>query len=649
MTPSPSQRRKFLIISIGLFSLFSLLVVQFYRIQITHHKKWTRLAAKQHVGLVELPFKRGTFWSNVEIKKGHPEQPQPLVMDIPRWHLHIDPASIPEKYRHEIADKLSALSGATDIEGEFARVSRNRRLAMWLDRDCHDQIHQWWLPFARKHKIARNAVFFVKDFQRSYPFGKLLGQALHTIRDRRDETTKQGIPTGGLESRFNDLLKGKMGKKMKVRTPRHRLDGGRVIAPPEDGADIYLTVNHYLQAICEEEVERGVKRSKAKGGWAVMMEPRTGEILAYAQYPFFYPDKYREYFNDPDKAEHAVVKGLTFAYEPGSVMKAITMTIALLANQELDPPLFSPEEKVAVRLGKLPGRKKLLKDMGRHHYLNMNMAIQKSSNIYMARMMQRVVERLGDQWYRDTLHDVFGLGERTGVQLPGEAHGFLPTPGKTYASGAPQWSAAAPYSLAMGYNLLVNSFQMVRICGMIANGGKFVQPTIVRKIVKGDEVLYNLEEDLRDNPPEQRLPPAICDRIIEAMKFTTKPGGTARRADIHGYTEVGKTGTTEKVFGGQYSKTINFTTFIGFTPAKDPEFVLFVAIDEPSFQLVHGGTCAAPVFREIAKRSLDYLGTPLDDPYGYNRQDPRYDKEKADWVKETEQLREMYEEWNITS
>ena len=118
-----------------------------------------------------------------------------------------------------------------------------------------------------------------------------------------------------------------------MRSPRNSLETEEVIAYPENGADIFLTINPYLQAIAEEEIEKGVKRNNAKGGWVGMMDPRTGEILALAQYPFFYPPDYQKYFNDPRMIEHTKVKAITDANEPGSVLKPFTVAMALKANK----------------------------------------------------------------------------------------------------------------------------------------------------------------------------------------------------------------------------------------------------------------------------------------------------------------------------
>jgi cell division protein FtsI (penicillin-binding protein 3) len=433
-----------------------------------------------------------------------------------------------------------------------------------------------------------------------------------------------------------------------------------VIASPQNGADIYLTINHILQAIAEEEVAKGVHKCKAKSGWAAMMNPHTGEIYALAQYPFFHPSDYQSYFNDPALIEHTKVKAITDANEPGSVMKPITVAIALMANRELtqrkEKPLFDPKAKMETSNSHFPGRKKPLKDTHLHYFLNMNMAIQKSSNIYVARLVEKVIARFGSDWYRNVLQNTFGFGKKTGVELPSESAGVLPTPGKKHPNGTLEWSLGTPYSMAMGHNLQVNSLQLLRAYAVFANGGYLVKPTLIRKIVKttenGTEEIC-LDHTLIKPPFPKVLDADIMKLVVDAMKFTTKPGGTARRADVWGYTEAGKTGTGDKVINGVYTPQRVCSTFIGFVPASDPVFVLTVVMDEPEYgyfpgvgKLHHGGTCSAPVFREIAKRSLEYLGIAPDDPCGYAIGDPRFDADKADWMPETQRLKEIYEKWN---
>ncbi len=661
------DRARLIGIALFLLVLFSLLIIQFFRIQIVQHEKWDTQAKAQHTVVVKESFKRGVFYSNTDIKSAHPSPPQAFVIDVPKFHLYIDPKNIPENCRDEIAKQFQLLLEFDQEEFDVAReqfekVSRSRKIAMWLNGEEKEKIEGWWRGFAKQQRIACNAVYFVKDYQRSYPFGKLLGQVLHTVRELRDETTEQMIPTGGLEQVFNEFLQGKPGKRLFFRSPRHAMDVVQLIDPPQDGADVYLTINHCLQTIAEEEIAKQVKKTNAKRGWAIMMDPYTGEILALAQYPFFYPKDYRDYFNDEKLVDETQVKAQTEPYEPGSTMKAITMAVCLMANEEMKkqgkPPLFDPMEKVSTLPSLFPGRTKPIKDMRTHRALNMYMALQKSSNVYMAKIVQRVIEELGEEWYRSVLQNIFGFGQRTGIELPAESGGLLPRPGKVHPNGTLEWSRPTPYSLAMGHNILVNSFQMIRCFAIIANGGYDVKPTLVRKISRKlpdgrEEVLLNNLFDPSAVCKDRLLDADIVRQLVCGMKYVTKPGGAARKADIQGYTEGGKTGTSEKIINGVYSKKDHISTFIGFAPATCPRFVLLIAIDEPPFKYVpgvggnqYGGNCAAPVFAQLGRRALEYLGEPPDDPYGYPIGDPRRDVKKADWLKEIEALKVLYEKWN---
>jgi cell division protein FtsI (penicillin-binding protein 3) len=199
---------------------------------------------------------------------------------------------------------------------------------------------------------------------------------------------------------------------------------------------------------------------------------------------------------------------------------------------------------------------------------------------------------------------------------------------------------------------------MLRSYAILANGGYEVKPTLIRKVVRKKR--EGSEEVLLDNTSPERiknfrrlLETEIVEEVIKALKYVTKPGGTAPKGDIYGYTEVGKTATSEKIIGGMYSKKNHISTFIGFAPLKEPRFVLLVAVDEPEFKYIpgvgknqHGGNCCAPAFREIGLRTLQYLGVEPDDPHGFPIGDPRRDENKADWIKETKALKELYQKWN---
>ncbi|MBS0626326.1 MAG: penicillin-binding protein 2 [Verrucomicrobia bacterium] len=662
-TPSPpvgsADRKRLLFVAVFLFVLFGLLIVRFYQIQIVEGEKWKQIAMSQHETIVTEPFMRGSFFSNTSIKKGHPEAEQPFVIDVMKFHLFIDPDSIPVEARSQMAAELFDLlkiptSERNELRAEFDRKSRSRKLASWMEREEKEKILSWWNEFAKQRKIARNALYFLSDYKRSYPFGTLLGSVLHTVQEERDPQTRQNLPTGGLEMLFNSYLEGKEGKRLITRSPRHPLDTGKILVAPENGADIYLTVNHYLQAVTESELKKGVESAKARGGWAVMMDPYTGEVFALAQVPSFNPARYADYYNDPKLQECTRIKAVTDCYEPGSIFKPITVAICMRANEELKRngkrPIFSPDEKIATANGWFPGRSTPLKDGRVHQYLNMNLALQKSSNIYMARLAQRLVDTMGDEWYRAALQNLFGFGVKTKIELPAESPGLLPTPGKLHPNGKLEWSVPTPFSLAIGHNILINSVQMARAYAILANGGYAIRPHIIRKIVKNGAVLV---DNTGFGLGERILDEAMTKQIVRGMKFVTKEGGSSKRADIMGYTEAGKSGTAELVINGIYSKDHQISSFLGFAPADKPRIVLIVSIDDPEKKFIPGvgkhqlgGVCAAPVFREIAYRALQYLGVAPDDPYGYPPGDPRRDSKKADWAKEVQDLKSLYVQWN---
>lgn len=228
-------------------------------------------------------------------------------------------------------------------------------------------------------------------------------------------------------------------------------------------------------------------------------------------------------------------------------MKPITVAIGLKANEELislnKEPLFDPEGPIDTQRSIFPGRSAYpLIDRPGHKQLNMYMAIQKSSNVYMAQIIDRVISVMGAEWYRKQLVETFGFGQKSGIELPAETIGLVPRFGKCHPNGALEWSLPTPYSLAMGYNILATSLQMVRAYALFANGGYLVEPTLIKEIKQDGNVLFR-----HQNKQFMRvLQPSVAKEVVRAMKFTTKPGGTATVADINGYTEAGKTGTAEK-------------------------------------------------------------------------------------------------------
>lgn len=638
--------------------LFFMIILSFYKVQIVEGEKWEKKALLQHQKKETIPYKRGSFFSNVDLKKGSNEK-QPFAYDIARFHLCIDPLKIPEKNKNEILENLLSIIDTDQekqqrVKKDFFRKTHYRKLFSYLDRTTVDKVQKWWKPYYKKEKLPSNVLFTEQEFQRFYPFGSSLGQVLHTVLKEKDSKSKMAIPTGGLELYFRKLLEGKQGQKAYIRSARNKLDSEEILVQKEDGADVYLTINHYIQAICEEELERGVKNANAKGGWAVMMDPYTGEVLALAQYPFFDVTKYSAYFNDKELEEITRCKACVDTLEPASTMKPLTMCFAMMANEELEregkDPIFSPDEKISTKDGKFPGIR--LKDGRCHPFMNMDIALQKSANVYMGKIMERIIESRGEKWLRDKI-ELFGFGQKTGIELPAEASGLVPTPGKLHPNGTLEWSKPTPFSLAFGHNLLANTMQVAVCYSMLANDGYKVSPTLIKKIVKKNGGKEEVLPNPKKAPLKKILSSKITNRIKKSLKYVTKPGGSARRGDVPFYTEAGKSGSSEKVVNGMYSHELYQSLFAGFTPAEKPRFVLVVVMDEPERKWVPGfgsnhlgGVCSSPVFSKIAERTLRYLGVAPDDPFGYPKNDPRRGSKKADMIAEVNELNNLYKKWN---
>lgn len=657
-----NNRSQFL--AIALISLYTCLVVQFFRLQILQASSWRALARKQHILTLKEPARRGRFLANAQVKLDHPWSEKVLVSDTPKFHLHVDPLSLPREDREPVAKYLSsqlpppelASSEFVKIMGQMKRSSRDRILMEWLEPSERNAVEAWWLQYHRSRRIPRNALFFTCDYQRTYPLGCMMGSVLQTVRRQRDEG-HGSIPIGGLELSLNSYLVGSAGTRHLLRSQKNPMETGWVTRPAQQGADIHLTVNHVLQALAERELARGAERVGARAGWAVMIDPWNGHILALAQYPTFDLSKYGEFFGSPfERATRP--SAICDAHELGSVLKPLHLAIALKANDQLrannQASLFDPEEPLDTFDGRFPGRKRPLRDVTQRRFCNLNLALQKSSNIYMARLAHEIVRRLGAKWYRDQWV-ALGFDEATGVEVGGESRGSLPGLASMHASGRAGWSVPTPASLSLGHSIQLNALQVARAYCALANGGTLIQPRLVKKItssLKPDQLIE------KTSPPRggcrQVLTEAISQRILQAMRFVTSPGGTGYRGAIPGYSSCGKTGTAEKVIGGHYDKRRYFSSFIGITPASNPRFVLLVSLDEPRWGYQEGigfnhraGICAAPIFKEIAAKALEYLSVPNDNPQTLPVGDRRgVDCKQGGKDVELEQLHQLDQKWN---
>jgi len=272
--------------------------------------------------------------------------------------------------------------------------------------------------------------------------------------------------------------------------------------------------------------------------------------------------------------------------------------------------------------------------------------------------MQRLCDTQGAQTYAEAIRSL-GFGDFTGIEILSETSGLVPTPGKVNIHGHLEWSAPTPVSLAMGHNLLTNSFQLLRAYSAIANGGWLIRPTLIESIhsiQNGKRVCdYQSGSDARISSPKV-LSFAVCKRVLQAISYSLKSPGSSARADIPGYSVAAKTGTANKIHKGQYNPDYTLSTFIGIVPVHKPQIILLVSIDEPKKFYIPGvgynhraSFCAAPIFRHIMSKAVDILGIPKDYPESYLPSDPRFDPSKSYYVEENRLLQEIYEKWNSDS
>ena len=512
----------------------------------------------------------------------------PLVKSVPIWEYRMDPVALTNRIvrrkgeeprtRGQIADTIAAALGLDRIKVRKMALDTSKRyqfLAISSDPEAHETL-------CDSHRVAG---LRIEDTQvRQYLHGRLLSHVLGSVN-------AENTGSAGIELRYNRDLTGVPGKIRGMKDAHgHEIYDRRIeTIAPLPGADIYLTVDHNIQYEVESALKWGIKEYGAASGWCIVMNPATGAILAMASRPDFDP---LAFGRSPDAAK--VNRATNFTYEPGSVMKVITVAGAI------DMGLVSPGKKYSTnrnddRYYKLPGD-------GSHVWepmMTVGDAVVHSSNI--------VVGKIGSDMGPKNLWTYmtrFGFGAKTGIELPGEEVGILPDWKKW---DKVKWSRAP-----IGQGVSVTAIQLCSAYQAIANDGLRMRPYIVEKIVD-----HNGEEVYRHTPtPAGRPIKATTAREMRRIMLgVASPAGTARRAAIRGYSVAGKTGTAQKVVNGRYSDSLFRATFCGMVPASEPKLVILVTLDFDERRKFHqGGNSSGPVFKRIAIGALRYLMIPPDKP-----------------------------------
>ena len=512
----------------------------------------------------------------------------PLVKSVPIWEYHMDPVALTNRIvrrkgeeprtRGQIADTIAAALGLDRIKVRKMALDTSKRyqfLAISSDPEAHDIL-------CDSHRVAG---LRIEDTQvRQYLHGRLLSHVLGSVN-------AENTGSAGIELRYNRDLTGVPGKIRGMKDAHgHEIYDRRIeTIAPLPGADIYLTIDHNIQYEVESALKWGMAEYGAASGWCIVMNPATGAILAMASRPDFDP---LAFGRAPDAAK--VNRATNFTYEPGSVMKVITVAGAI------DMGLVSPGKKYSTnrnddRYYKLPGD-------GSHVWeptMTVGDAVVHSSNI--------VVGKIGSDMGPKNLWTYmtrFGFGAKTGIELPGEEVGILP-PWQKWDKV--KWSRAP-----IGQGVSVTAIQLCSAYQAIANDGLRMKPYIVEKIVDhhGEEVYRHTP-----TPAGRPIKATTAREMRRIMLGVASPAGTARRAAIRGYSVAGKTGTAQKVINGHYSDSLFRATFCGMVPASEPKLVILVTLDFDEKRKFHqGGNSSGPVFKRIAIGALRYLMIQPDKP-----------------------------------
>ncbi|MBI5855359.1 MAG: penicillin-binding protein 2 [Nitrospirae bacterium] len=550
-------------IAILLMMAFSVVLCRLYQLQVLQAGELTAKADRQHRKAVVLEGPRGTIVdrqgkvlaANVDV---------PSVFGVPT-SLE-DPAGVAKDLGRVLHIKAD----------EIERRLKQERSFVWIARKLDPEVGR------SLETLSLDGIGTVMEGRRFYPKGFLLAHVLGFAG-----LDGQGLE--GLERRYEPYLRGE--KQMLV-LQRDAL--GRTVFPkglqeqgPSAGHNLALTIDEVVQYIAEKELDEAVRTTRAKGGIVVVMEPKTGAVLALAVSPRFDPNELKSL-----SADRWRNRALTDAYEPGSTMKVFVAAAAL------EEKVMKPTTSVYAENGEMTVAGTVIHDHERYGWLTFSQVIEKSSNIGAAKTGIALGEHRLYRYLR-----AFGFGERTDVDLPGEMAGLLRDP--------KDWGRRSVASISMGQEVGVTPMQLVTAMSAVANGGLLMKPYLVQSILDGrGRVVYDAAPQAKRRPMSQETA-----RTLGAILEGAVARGTGAKAILPGFRVAGKTGTAQKIdpATGGYSATKFVGSFVGYVPAEDPRLAMVVAIDEPQGE-AWGGAVAAPVFRRVAEQALPALGVYSQEP-----------------------------------
>src|SRR5438270_13970476 len=558
--PNKARRRAFAIV-IGLVAWMFVIGFRLVQLQLNRHDELSARARNQQLEAIETSPTRGQVLDR---------QGRELARSIDTESFFADPREITD-----VADTARRIGGITgldrkDLASRLADAKSSNKKFIWIIRRMGAQ------SGAKLDALNLPGVYSRQEPKRYYPNDSLAAHVLGFVGT--DE-----IGLSGVEQSYNEKIRGESGK-VYLEMDRDRRAFESYEVQPQPGQTVVLTIDQVIQYRTEQALSAAVERTHAKSGTAIVMDPRTGEILALANAPTFDPNQAAKV--SPEERANGALQSI---YEPGSTFKIVAYSAAI------EKGLVKPDDKIDCQMGQITVAGRLIHDGHPYGIVTVADALAKSSNVGAIKLGLMV----GNESMYEYMKRL-GFGSRTGVDLAGESPGIL--------RALNRWQPSSIGSLAIGQEVGVTPLQMATAYSVLANGGTLVKPHLLRELRAPDgTVLFQAK-------PETR--PALKAETTEALRSMFEGvtlRGTAKKAQLEGYTAAGKTGTAQKVDPKThtYSATKFIGSFVGSGPVSNPAVVIIVVIDEPQ-GAYHGGDIAAPVFREIAEQILPELNITPD-------------------------------------
>jgi cell division protein FtsI (penicillin-binding protein 3) len=536
--------------------LFAVVMARAVWLQGLHGSHYAQMAESQHRETQRTPAGRGTIFDRTGVQLAIGEQ---------RTTVFADPQQI---------DKPLAVARAAH---EILGADANALYPQLLDRKSQFVYVQRFADPAKAAVLEKKGfagLGFYPEERRTYPQGKVGAQVIGYAG-----TDNKGLT--GLEVEYDKKLSGRTGSRTIVRDGRGRAIDVIKSLPEQKGADLFTTIDHTIQANAEAVLRQTVTEWGAKAATAVVLDPKTGDVLAMAQAPGFDANAAADTAQELQRN-----RAVTDTYEPGSTFKLVTVTGVLSEGLVSPSTTFTLPYSIQVA-------DRVVHDAEPRGTETLSVAqiLKYSSNVGAITLAEKLGEAGLARWI-----DRFGFGKPTGIDFPGETGGLvLPLD---------QWSGSTIGNVPIGQGIAVTPVQMASVYAAVANDGVLVQPHLVSRV--GGRAPFK--------PARRRIMSPAVNQEIKTMLTDVVVAGTGTAAAIPGYTVAGKTGTAQKPDGrGGYSNSKFVASFVGMVPASNPRLVVLVTVDEPS-GAIWGGTVAAPAFAAIAKFDLQYLEVPPDAP-----------------------------------